>query len=154
MSVALRNVDFRLDGDPRTWPFEALVTVLQRGLVPDWKPIVRAIQQQPWGEFSQRVTRATQMADDPRLEVLFSLVINDAREKNERDERAEVARRVRASIADSGLTQAQFAREIGTSASRLSTYATGSVTPSAALLLRIEQVSGSMSGRLAVNESE
>lgn len=147
MSIALRNVDFDLDSDPRSWPFEALVTVLERGLVPDWRPIVQAITQQPWGEFPRRVTKATQMADDPRLEVLFSLVIDDARHQREHEEREEVAARVRTAIAHSGLTQAQFAREIGTSASRLSTYATGSVTPSAALLLRIEQVSATLAAR-------
>lgn len=37
----------------------------------------------------------------------------------------------------SGLSRAEFASRIGISASRLSTYVTGKVTPSAALLLRI-----------------
>lgn len=43
----------------------------------------------------------------------------------------------------SGLTNAEFARHIGTSASRLSTCLSGKVTPSAALLLRIERVAES-----------
>ena len=46
-------------------------------------------------------------------------------------------------ITRSGLTAAQFADLVGTSASRLSTDATGRVTPSAAMLVRIERLAGS-----------
>jgi transcriptional regulator with XRE-family HTH domain len=46
---------------------------------------------------------------------------------------------VRHAIESSGLTAADFAASIGTSASRLSTYANGKVIPSAAMLLRIER---------------
>lgn len=42
----------------------------------------------------------------------------------------------------SGLSQAAFASRIGTSASRLSTYMSGKVTPSATLMLRIRRVAG------------
>jgi transcriptional regulator with XRE-family HTH domain len=47
---------------------------------------------------------------------------------------------VRSTIALSGLNMTEFASRIGTSASRLSTYATGKVTPSAALMLRIRRL--------------
>ncbi|MDR1151363.1 MAG: helix-turn-helix domain-containing protein [Bifidobacteriaceae bacterium] len=43
-------------------------------------------------------------------------------------------------IALSGLTAREFARRLGTSESRLSTYATGKVTPSATLLIRMENL--------------
>ena len=62
---------------------------------------------------------------------LFRLVLDDARRQEDQADRAEAAARVRTCIARSGLTAAAFAREIGTSASRLSTYARGTVTPSA-----------------------
>jgi transcriptional regulator with XRE-family HTH domain len=48
---------------------------------------------------------------------------------------------VAALVRASGLTRAEFASRIGTSASRLSTYVTGKVTPSAALLVRMRDVS-------------
>lgn len=41
---------------------------------------------------------------------------------------------------ESGLSRAEFASRVGTSASRLSTYVSGRVTPSAALLLRMRRV--------------
>jgi transcriptional regulator with XRE-family HTH domain len=58
-----------------------------------------------------------------------------------------VAAKVRAAIAKSGLTSAQFAELIGTSASRLSTYGTGAVVPSAQMLVRIESVAAANSAR-------
>jgi hypothetical protein len=58
----------------------------------------------------------------------------------EQSERAEVAAKVRELIAASGRTQARFAADLGTSASRLSTYASGSVVPSATLLVRMRRV--------------
>jgi len=47
---------------------------------------------------------------------------------------------VAALIDASGLDRSAFAKRIGTSASRLSTYASGKVTPSAAMLLRMQHL--------------
>lgn len=74
--LRFRNVDAAPDDDVRTWPYEALVTAIDRGLVADWQPIFVEIRRSPWGAI----------------------------------------------------------------ASRLSTYASGKVTPSAAMLLRIERL--------------
>lgn len=57
-----------------------------------------------------------------------------------------MAAEVQRLIDDSGLTRREFASHIGTSASRLSTYATGKVTPSAALLLRMRKVAADPEG--------
>ena len=54
----------------------------------------------------------------------------------EPEERAEVAGALRDSLNQSGLTQSDFARHLGTSATRLSTYLSGSTIPSAAIYLR------------------
>jgi predicted transcriptional regulator len=51
--------------------------------------------------------------------------------------RAAVAEQVRALVARSGVSRAEFASRIGTSRPRLSTYCTGSVTPSDALVERM-----------------
>jgi ribosome-binding protein aMBF1 (putative translation factor) len=76
---------------------------------------------------------------DESAAALFTAAIDRARRRAEAGERDEVARRVRHAIESSGLTAADFAASIGTSASRLSTYANGKVIPSAAMLLRIER---------------
>jgi DNA-binding transcriptional regulator YiaG len=139
MAVHFRNVDASPDDDITTWPYEALVTVIERGLVADWQPVFTEIRRNPWGPGARRVAQIAASTDDIAVGRLFSLALSRARAQAEADERAEVAQRVRSAIAASGLSAAAFAAQVGTSASRLSTYATGRVTPSAAMLIRIER---------------
>jgi len=67
-------------------------------------------------------------------------VISDARQEVAAAERAAVAREVAELVENSGLSRAEFATRVGTSTSRLSTYITGKVTPSAALMLRMRRL--------------
>lgn len=64
-------------------------------------------------------------------------------------DRSEVAARVRAAVERSGLTDGQFASLVGTSASRLSTYLSAKVTPSAAMLVRIERAGSDLREELS-----
>lgn len=54
---------------------------------------------------------------------------------------------MRDALERSGLTRAAFAALVGTSASRLSTYLNAKVTPSAAMLVRIERTASSAQSR-------
>lgn len=140
MPVEFRNVDASPTDDVRTWPYEALVIVMDRGLVSDWKPVFAEIRRSPWGRVARRVERYLSYREPDQVSRLFSLAIDRARDDAERADRREAAARVREAVARSGLTSARFAEMVGTSAPRLSTYASGKVTPSAAMLLRIERV--------------
>lgn len=71
---------------------------------------------------------------------VFALAIQRARQDADRADRTDVVTRLRDAIERSGMTQAQLAAAVGTSASRLSTYLSGKVVPSAAMLVRIERV--------------
>ena len=42
--LRFRNVDADPADDVGTWPYEALVTAIDRGLVPDWRPRLRGDQ--------------------------------------------------------------------------------------------------------------
>ncbi len=139
MPVTFRNVDASPADDVRTWPYEALVTVIDRGLVEDWRPIFLEVRRSPWGNVARRVERYLSYREPDGVSALFALAIDHARKAVEEADREEVAARVRDAVAASGLTKAEFARQIGTSGSRLSTYLTGQVTPSAAMLVRIER---------------
>lgn len=65
------------------------------------------------------------------------------------EERIAVSREVCRLVAVSGVSQRTFASYIGTSSSRLSTYASGKVTPSAALMLRMRRSSRMLEKRAA-----
>lgn len=147
-ALQFRNVDASPSDDVTTWPYEAIVTAIERGLVPDWKPLFAEIRRSPWGPVARRIERHVSRPPDDGVErdaasTLFRLAIEAARTDAAAQERAEVAERVRAAITRSGLTAAQFAALVGTSASRLSTYATGRFTPSAAMLVGMERPAGS-----------
>ena len=137
--LRFRNVDADPADDVRTWPYEALVTTIDRGLVPDWRPVFAEIRRSPWGPVARRVGRYLEYREPDGVSTLFALAIERAREDADRADRADAAARVRAAVERSGLTKAEFAASVGTSASRLSTYLSGKVVPSAALLVRIER---------------
>lgn len=139
MPVSFRNVDASPEDDIETWPYEALVVTIDRGLVEDWQPVFAELRRSPWGTVARRIERYLSYREPDGVSTLFRLAIEEARRKAEEADRAEVAARVRALVAESGLTNAEFAALVGTSASRLSTYLAGKVTPSAAMLLRIER---------------
>ena len=138
MTLSVRNVDAIPSDDVATWPYEALVTAIDRGLVPDWQPVFAEIRRSPWGPTARRVERYLEYRWHDGVSTLFALVLQRARDAAERSERDEVARRIRLALERSGLPAGEFARRIGTSPSRFSTYVSGRVIPSAALMVRIE----------------
>lgn len=139
MPVEFRNVEASPDDDVRTWPYEGLVTVIDRGLVDDWQPVFAEVRRSPWGTVARRVEQYLAYRDPDGVSALFSAAIERAREDAEQADRVEVAARVRQAVDRTGLTHREFAHLVGTSASRLSTYVSGKVMPSAAMLLRIER---------------
>lgn len=139
MSTAIRNVDVDLDAAVETWPYEALVTVIERGSIRDWARITRAIRADPWGVVARQVEEYLSYSQPFGVGPLLTRAIDAARQVEAAQERAAVAARVGELIDASGLSAAEFASRIGTSRTRLSTYRHGRVTPSAALLLRMER---------------
>jgi ribosome-binding protein aMBF1 (putative translation factor) len=122
------------------WPYEAVVTTMERGLVSDWQPILRELRARPFGRIARYVTHYAKNPDDKAAAAFFAEALRRARVSQEEREREEVIRRIRRAIDATEVSQADFAKLIGTSASRLSTYLSGQVTPSAGMLVRIENV--------------
>lgn len=142
MSTAFRNVEGSPTMPLEEWPYEALVAAIERGTIRDWLPLMRAIEQSPWGPVARRVDRYLAYASPYGTGPLLHRTIARARAAAEAQERAAVAARVRALQKRSGLSSHDFAQAIGTSRSRLSTYASGKVVPAATLLVRMETLVG------------
>lgn len=133
-----RNINFSYGEPVGDWPFEAILTALERGGLSHWRRIAAEIDRDPWGPVSRKVEEALSVARPYGISELMEGLIASARSSAERAEKDEVARQIRTFIAASGLSRADFAVRIGTSVSRLSTYAAGRVSPSAALFLRMQ----------------
>lgn len=140
MPFAFRNVTADPDDPVETWPAEAVLTALERGGLSHWRRLAGAMRADPWGPVARAVEEA--IAADPPYGTgpLMAEILQRAREEQDRRDRAEVAAQVVDLVARSGLTRTEFASRIGTSASRLSTYLAGTVTPSAALLVRMRRL--------------
>lgn len=140
MTVDFRNVDVPAGTPVDEWPYEAVVAVLERGLISDWALLTREIRRDPWGPVARQVGDYLAHDRPQGLAALLERAVASARDEAARSERAEVAREVDELVARSGLTSSAFAERIGTSASRLSTYRGGTVTPSAAMLVRMRRL--------------
>lgn len=140
MSTVFRNVEGSPRLPPEQWPYEAVVASIERGTIGDWLPLIRAIERSPWGAVARRVESYLEYSTPYGVGPLLQRAIARARSQAEADERQAVAAEVRSLIEASRLSHEQFARAIGTSRSRLSTYATGKVVPAATLMVRMRTV--------------
>lgn len=138
--LAFRNVEVSPQDPVSQWPLEAVQTALERGGLSDWRRLGCAIEAEPWGPVARTVEAALTYSRPYGIAAAFERAITRSREAAEAAERAAVAAEIDSLVRKSGLSRAEFASRVGTSAPRLSTYATGKVTPSAALLLRMRHV--------------
>lgn len=137
--LAFRNVDASPDDPVSEWPLEAIQTALERGGLEHWRRLADAIGAEPWGPVARSVEEVLAYSRPYGIAPTFERTISRAREAAEASERDAVAAEIDRLVRASGLSRVEFASRVGTSASRLSTYVTGKVTPSAALLLRMRR---------------
>jgi DNA-binding transcriptional regulator YiaG len=140
MPLAFRNVTANPSDPVAAWPTEAVQAALERGDLEHWRRLAAEINRHPWGRTARQVEEVLSHSRPYGVAELMECAIARARSRAEDEERRTVAAEIQRAIASSGLTRAEFAARIGTSASRLSTYTTGKVVPSATVLLRIRRL--------------
>jgi hypothetical protein len=118
-----------------------LIGVVDGGSVLEWRHHLAMIAASPWSPYSRHLLELAEQAACPQVVAVVGRFTEVCREQNKAREREQVAEEVRRLVSASGVTQRQFAQWVGTSPSRLSTYVTGSVTPSASLMLRMARTS-------------
>lgn len=125
-------------------PEEFVRHFLHDGL-PEWRAQVARYADDPWSPYARHLNALAEQAGLPRLDVTIGRFMVEMREHTETRDREMVAGEIRRLVAESGLSQREFAGRLGTSPSRMSSYCTGQVTPSAALLLRIRRLARAVS---------
>lgn len=146
MTVAFRNVDVAPGTPVAEWPYEAIIATIERGTISDWAILTREIRSDPWGPVARQIEDYLGYEHPVGVAGLLERAIASARAEAEADERAQVVRTVDTLVRESGLTLTDFATRVGTSASRLSTYRSGRVVPSAALMVRMKRVAARLRG--------
>lgn len=140
-TLQFRNINATPDDPVERWGVEGILTAIDRGSLPHWRRVAAAVRADPWGPVAADLEQALGLAEDVGVAATLRRALARALEDAEAAARDEVRRRIRVLVQDSGLTAAQFAQRLGTSASRMSTYLSGKVMPSATLLVRSETVS-------------
>jgi hypothetical protein len=139
--AGFRNINVTPEDPVTEWGFEGLLTAVERGSLKLWHRIAVEVRRHPHGKVARlledEVIDAVSQAGEREL---FRQILQRARRRWEMDAKAEVANRLRGLQARAGLNQRDFAVRLGTSASRLSTYLSGKVTPGADLLVRAERL--------------
>lgn len=137
MPLGFRNLTIT-PADPVTdWPTEAVQAALERGDLSDWQRLVAEIRRAPWGTTARQVEEVLTHSRPYGVAELMEAAVIRARRRAENAEREEVAMEIRDAINRSGLGRAEFASRVGTSASRLSTYANAKVVPAATFMVRV-----------------
>ena len=119
---------------------EQLMDLVHHGNARRWRAALLPLIESPWGPYGEHIVALTKEAELDVITEVLQECRKVYRHRQEQRERDAIAREIRRLVAISGLTQRQFAAQIGTSPSRLSTYVNGRVIPSAAMLLRIRRV--------------
>lgn len=140
MTMAFRNLTVTPDDPVAEWPTEAVQAALERGGLGEWRRLAAEIQADPWGLTARQVEEVLGHSRPYGVSELLTGVIEGAREEREMAERQVVAAELRELVAKAGVTQAEFARRLGASASRFSSYVNASVVPSATLMVRARRL--------------
>jgi len=121
--------------------------LIKRGTVHEWRAALAPVAAHPWGPRGEELAVLAEEAGLPVVAQSLRTCQRAYQMLREDEERREAADEIRRLVAASGYTQKAFAAYVGTSPSRLSTYVSGKVTPSAAMLLRIQRASALLAGR-------
>lgn len=140
-TLQFRNLSLTPDASVEDWGFEGLLAAIDRGGFRDWQRIAFVIEDRPWGPVARILEREVfDAAESSGVVGALRTVIALARAEASVREQQVVAAELRDLFDASGLTRAQFADELGTSQSRLSTYLSGKVTPLATLVVRARTI--------------
>lgn len=122
------------------WPTAAIRAALETDDLAVWQRIVAAIKRDPFGRTARQVEEVLETARPYGVSKALAEVLSRTREHMEANERAEVARHIRALLEKSGLGQQEFASRIGVRNADFNTYLTGEASPAASLMVRMSKL--------------
>jgi len=122
------------------WPTAAIRAALENDDLAVWQRIVAAIKRDPFGRTARQVEEVLQTARPYGVSKALAEVLARTREHLEANERAEVARHIRALIEHSGLGEQEFASRIGVPTDDFVSYLSGKASPPASLMVRMRKL--------------
>lgn len=123
------------------WPTASIRTALENGDITVWQRIVVAIKRDPFGRTARQVEEVLESAAPYGISKALTEVLSRARAHLEANERSEASRHVRLLLERSGLTDREFASRIGVTPVELAAFLQASISPTAALMIRMRRLS-------------
>ncbi|MFD4422412.1 helix-turn-helix domain-containing protein [Agromyces sp. NPDC058484] len=136
MALRFRNLTVTPDDSVDRWGVEGILAAIDRGGASNWAKVAHAVEAAPHGPVAADLEEALSIAESVGVTALLRAVLDDARATPEQ----RTVRRLRRLARATDLSQQQLAERLGTSRSRLNSYLNGAVTPSAAVLMRLEDI--------------
>jgi len=118
--VKHRHLTYAKDTPPERLPSAAIVDILQRGDLDDWRPIAKRVAAEPHGELAERVLHLLAAYPAYGTSTLWRTWIDRCRARHEGAPWARPSVDLAALRKQKGLTQAELAERIGMSQSDLS----------------------------------
>ena len=135
-ALKFRNLDVSPEDPVEAWGVEGIATAIDRGETTDWAKFLNAVQLDPYGKVARDLEQAIEVAESPGITALCRRALEASRASD----KEWLAARFRRHVLESGMTREQLAKYLGTSRSRLSTYETGVVTPSAIISEKVRDL--------------
>lgn len=131
--LLFRNIDVAESDAVTTWGFEGILTAVDRGGLPQWRRIGAAVREDPWGKVATELVEVLQVAEDSGAVAILQKALADAR----KSDKQLLGEKFRNLLQEIGMTQAEAAAFLGTSRTRVNSYCSGTVTPSAVVVERL-----------------
>lgn len=122
------------------WTTSEILDALQSGDLSDWQAIVHALKRDPFGRTARQVEEVVGSDELYGISTVLQEVLARARDNLAEAEQREAANEINLLFEASGLREAEFASRIGVSSGELSSYLTGTASPSVAMLVRMRRV--------------
>lgn len=141
-AVSMRFLVQGVDDQPPATPIgsvEEFLHCFASASLPEWRRHLVHYAVEPWAPYARQLADLAEEAGHEGYRDGMRLFLAALRDETILGERQTIAAEVRRLVDESGLSRRDFARRVGTSASRLSSYAMGGTTPSAAMFVRIRR---------------
>lgn len=132
--MKFRNLDASPEDPVSTWGVEGMLTAVDRGGLSQWRRIAAAVREQPYRDAARDLEQALVLAESAGAVALLKHALESARTSD----KDRFALEFRSVLDQLGMTHQAAAEFLGTSRSRISSYCSAAVMPSAMAYWRLQ----------------
>lgn len=133
--MLFRNINSSESDPVERWGFEGILTAIDRGGLPQWRRIIKAVKAEPHGKVATEVEEAVDVAEDSGAAFIVAAALRRAR----LTEKERFGEKFKALLDETEMSQREAAEFLMTSRPRVNSYCSGAVTPSAVVVDKLRE---------------